>query len=780
MHDPDMGDWSYVYDANGNLTLQTDAKLQQIHFQYDALNRRVQKDYGTQKTLGSGDVVYTYDGTTNNRKGRLQEVDDASGTTTFYYDITGRVTKTDKVVDSTTYTTQSAYDGLGRVTSLTYPNSSTVTQTYNGPQLQSVQEGSTTYASYSGFNALGQPSQLTLGNGVTTDYTYDAQNFRLKTLKTEKGTTVLQDLGYTFDDGGNVTSLTDAVHGTKTFNYDDLDRLTSATGGYGTVTYSYNEIGNMLTKSNVGTYSYPASGSSSVRPHAVSSDGTNTYTYDANGNMNIGAGRIITYDFENRPDSVIKGGVTTTFVYDGDGGRVKKSDGTTTTTYIGKLYVCEGTTPPLSCVKFIFAGDQRIAMKQVGSGSTSYFHADHLGSTSVLTDATGVAEEHNAYLPYGDTHTHTGTSDVAYKFTGKERDTTTSLYFYEARYYDPVLGRFISPDTVIPDPQTPQTLNRYTYVVNNPIIYTDPSGRFFSFVAAIAVKAIIGAAIGAATNVAIAAVTGGDLGNAAISGAIGGAVFYVGGPGIVQGAIAGAASAAATRGDPLKGALFGGALGGLAAYVDSSKFQPFGDSTQNWFVNYANQAFNDTLRGTAIGAASAAIQGQDIGEGILGGIIAYAGGRQFNNAVGHAVGFTGQSISCGCLKGPDWSFYDGGTFIYDGNPEGGITFGNVIFGPSTKNMSPMQKILFFGHEGGHVSPQGKLLGPAYIPGHAASLAVGTFGALAVTIYNWGLPDRYSDFSTLAHDLSPLETYGLGDAPTGSDLTTIRNSGLFEK
>jgi RHS repeat-associated protein len=479
MHDPDMGDWTYQYDANGNLTLQTDAKTQQIHFQYDALNRRVQKDYGTQKTLGSGDVVYTYDGTTNNRKGRLQQVDDASGTTTFYYDITGRVTKTDKVVDSITYTTQSAYDGLGRVTSLTYPNSSTVTQTYNGPQLQSVQEGTTTYASYSGFNALGQPSTLTLGNGVVTDYTYDAQNFRLKTLKTEKGTTVLQDLGYTFDSGGNVTTLTDTVHGTQTFNYDDLDRLTSATGGYGTVTYSYNEIGNMLSKSNVGTYAYPTSGSSSVRPHAVSSDGTNTYTYDANGNMILGAGRIITYDYENRPDSVIKNGVTTTFVYDGDGGRVKKSDGTNTTIYIGKLYVCEGTTPPLSCVKFIFSGGQRIAIKQVSSGSTSYFHADHLGSTSVLTDANGVAEEHNAYLPYGDTHTHTGTSDVAYKYTGKERDTTTGLYFYEARYYDPVLGRFISPDTLVQNMQDPQALNRYSYARNNPIVYNDPSGHFF-------------------------------------------------------------------------------------------------------------------------------------------------------------------------------------------------------------------------------------------------------------------------------------------------------------
>ncbi len=750
MHDPDMGDWTYRYDKNGNLKRQMDAKNQKIYFRYDKLNRRVQKDYGTKKTRGTGEVVYTYDGTTNNRTGRLQQVNDASGTTIFYYDITGRVTKTDKIVDSTTYTTQSAYDALGRVTSITYPDTSTVTQTYNGPQLASVQEGSTTYASYSGFNALGQPSTLTLGNGITTAYTYDAQNFRLKTLKTEKGTTVLQDLGYTFDSGGNVTSLTDAVNANQTFVYDDLNRLTTATGGYGTLTYSYNEIGNMLSNSQLGTYGYNTSGSTSVRPHAVTTAGTNTYDYDANGNMILGAGRIITYDFENRPDSVIKDGTTTTFVYDGDGGRVKKSDGTTTTTYIGKLYVCEGTALPLSCVKFIFSGGQRIAMEQVpvggGPGSLSYFHADHLGSTSVLTDANGVSEENNTYYPYGDTYTHTGTSDVAYKYTGKERDATTGLYFYEARYYDPVLGRFISPDTIVPDPLQPQALNRYTYVLNNPIIYTDPSGRgFFSFIGAIVVKAIIGASIGAATNVAIAAVTGGDLGNAAISGAIGGAVFFVGGPGIIQGAIAGAASAAATRGDPLRGALFGAVFGGIAKYVQSPNFQIFGDSKSNWLSNYTNQILNDSLRGAAIGATFAGIQGQDIGEGALGGIAAYAGGRQFNNLVGHVVGFVGSGLSKPTFKN--------GVFVYEGNSDGQITFGNVIFGQNGLTTNPGLANTY-GHELRHVAQD---LGPGYIPLFGVSYIQGALTALTVNLLDFNPNSR--GFVRDAHDFSVFENTG---------------------
>ncbi len=172
---------------------------------------------------------------------------------------------------------------------------------------------------------------------------------------------------------------------------------------------------------------------------------------------------------------------TTTLHYDGDGGRVKKTvdDGSliTWTTYIGKLYVCEGTAPPLSCAKMIFSGSQRIAIKQVGSGSTSYFHSDHLGSTSVLTDSNGVSEQDVAYYPYGDTRSNTGTADVPYKYTGKEQDDSTGLYFYEGRYYDPVLGRFISPDTIVPDPLDPQALNRYSYVLNNPLRYIDPSGQ---------------------------------------------------------------------------------------------------------------------------------------------------------------------------------------------------------------------------------------------------------------------------------------------------------------
>ena len=99
------------------------------------------------------------DGGVSIGKGRLAQVQDASGRTTFFYDVRGRVTRARiKWSTGTTYTTQNTYDGLGRVTSITYPDGSTVTQTYNGPQLERVQEGSTPYATYGGFNAAG-PTQ---------------------------------------------------------------------------------------------------------------------------------------------------------------------------------------------------------------------------------------------------------------------------------------------------------------------------------------------------------------------------------------------------------------------------------------------------------------------------------------------------------------------------------------------------------------------------------------------------------------------------------------------
>jgi RHS repeat-associated protein len=268
---------------------------------------------------------------------------------------------------------------------------------------------------------------------------------------------------------GNIQTITDLIDGTRTqsFQYDGLNRIAQAQStAYGTLTYNFDAIGNMTYNSQVGGYSYlPA------KPHAVITAGANSYTYDPNGNMMGRNGATLTHDYENRLVSLVAGGTTTIFVYDAAGGRVKKTSSSITTLYIGKLYECTSGV----CTSHIFAGGNRIVSKK--PSGTYYYHTDHLGSSSVITNASGAKEQEIYYYPFGQTRFNSGSVDLHHKYTGQEEDAETGLYFYGARYYDPAIGRFISADTIVSDPSNPQSLNRYTYVLNNPLRYTDPTGH---------------------------------------------------------------------------------------------------------------------------------------------------------------------------------------------------------------------------------------------------------------------------------------------------------------
>ena len=126
--------------------------------------------------------------------------------------------------------------------------------------------------------------------------------------------------------------------------------------------------------------------------------------------------------------------------------------------------------------QYVFAGNLRIARESI-AGGTLYYHKDHLGSSTAMTDSSGIgAYGTSNYMPFGSMRSTTGSSGSSYKFTDQELDSESGLYNYNARLYDPEIGRFISADPIVPDPFNPQSLNRYSYVLNNPLIYTDPSG----------------------------------------------------------------------------------------------------------------------------------------------------------------------------------------------------------------------------------------------------------------------------------------------------------------
>jgi RHS repeat-associated protein len=173
-----------------------------------------------------------------------------------------------------------------------------------------------------------------------------------------------------------------------------------------------------------------------------------------------------TYDYENRLTNASVGSATTQYVYNADSARVKKVVGSTATYYIGNWYeVTNGVA-----TKYYYFGAQRVAMRT--SAGVTYLHGDHLGSTSATS---GAINSSSTYYPYG--AVRSGSLPTDYTFTGQKRDNEANLMFYNARYYDSAIGRFTQPDTIVPNLFNPQSLNRYAYVLNNPVRYTDPTGH---------------------------------------------------------------------------------------------------------------------------------------------------------------------------------------------------------------------------------------------------------------------------------------------------------------
>jgi RHS repeat-associated protein len=168
----------------------------------------------------------------------------------------------------------------------------------------------------------------------------------------------------------------------------------------------------------------------------------------------------------------VSGAVTASFLYDGDGKRVMSTIGASTTYFVGNIYeVANGVV-----TKYYYAGGQRIALRS--AGVVSYLLGDHLGSTSITTDAAGLVSSEQRYTAWGEVRYSSGSAGTKYTYTGQYSDSYINLLWYGSRHYDPALGRFISPDTIVPvATQATQAYDRYGYVNNNPLRYNDPTGH---------------------------------------------------------------------------------------------------------------------------------------------------------------------------------------------------------------------------------------------------------------------------------------------------------------
>jgi RHS repeat-associated protein len=197
------------------------------------------------------------------------------------------------------------------------------------------------------------------------------------------------------------------------------------------------------------------------------------YAYDANRNLvsRISGGQTLSfvYDAENRLVGV-SGAASAAFVYDGDGRRVKGTVNGVTTYYVGDYYEVSGGVVK----KYYSAGGQRIAMRS--GGALYWLLNDHLGGTAHTISGTTETGEVR-YRAFGVTRFTSGTTPTTYRFTGQREEAALGLYYYNARWYDPALGHFLSPDSIVPEPGNALDYHRYAYVRFNPLKYTDPSGH---------------------------------------------------------------------------------------------------------------------------------------------------------------------------------------------------------------------------------------------------------------------------------------------------------------
>lgn len=523
------------------ICLRKDARNVTTTYTYDALNRLTQMSYNDPSPT-TPTVTYSYDQTSYNGltiingKGRRTGMSDGSGQTAWSYNSMGNVLAEARTINGQTKTINYTYNLDGSILTIQYPGTRNVTYAEgNAQRMTAAQDKGYTinYATGGTYAPQGGLASAHYGSSVVSTMFYNSR-LELCRISVENTGTVpancpstitgnILDIAYGYASGNNgniATQTNNTTSGrTQTYTYDPLNRLLTAQAqatssgdcwgqsfgnGGPPPTMATDALANLFYTSSIKC-------SSPAPQYTVGSNNQFTGSgigYDADGDMTQDTAYTYTYDAESR--IITASGMANgpyCYKYDGNGMRVLKAHASggscTGTVTVDMLYwrdisgnaIAEtdgtGSTTNSNYNEYVFFAGRRIAQSNPYSGNVYYYFADHLGSTRVVTNATGTACYEVDYLPYGTENTPAGFTNTAactprYRFTGYERDLETAYgtsagndYAF-ARYYNSRLGRFMSGDPLDGDITDPQTLNKYAYVRNNPLNLIDQLGMDFN------------------------------------------------------------------------------------------------------------------------------------------------------------------------------------------------------------------------------------------------------------------------------------------------------------
>lgn len=535
--DPAAGTYTYEYDILGQLLKETTPKGA-TDYTYNSVGKMLTKKITGDHTNMS--LTYNYNGTTKliSSITGVNNTDTETYNYTYSYDSYKRPSAIKEVNSAANFEKRMSYDGYGRINTETFisknlgegTSSTIVTKNIYDPSsglLEEIRDNASAAVLWkvNEINARGQALDITLGNGMTQTTTYDAYGYVDKAVDQKQNSTntiVALNLDYNFNvQRGTLTNRkNNKFSWNENFGYDNLDRLKTISGSV-SKTMCFDNRGRITKNTDIGDYAYESNNLYRLKEITPNTKSSAYYEQHPTQQISYNAFKKpveITEEGHGRASFEYSPMLNRSHAYYG-GAQTNKEERRYHKHYsaIIPAEIVEDTQTGSTKIITYIAGDAYSApiahIKKTGSGAVNefhYLHRDYLGSIMAITDASGNLKEQRQFGAWGTVDKYwssagatvfTHNSLLGRGYTGHEHFFEVGLIHMNGRMYDANMSRFLSPDNFIQNPYNTQNFNRYGYVLNNPLLYTDPSGEFifesialFTIVKAIFVaSAVVGA-----------------------------------------------------------------------------------------------------------------------------------------------------------------------------------------------------------------------------------------------------------------------------------------------